>query len=157
MARLRDIPAVYRTVGVIPFSRRVWDEVGKDSLFVWASALAYSWLLAIFPFFIFLLALIPFLPERVRDRAKIEIRYEVVSRFPSVADNVLWKDIDDNPDNLLHRKHVTTQLLCLGLALALWAASGGTAMTMSALDRCYELDRGRSCCIAAIMVCSSAE
>ncbi len=144
MARLSDIPKVYRSVGIKAFAMRVWDEVAKDSLFAWASALAYSWLLSIFPFFIFLLALVPHLPYGVRERAKIEIQHEVVYRFPSVADNMLWKEVADNPENILNKKLIHTPLLCIGLGLALWAASGGTAMTMSALDRCYELDCGRS-------------
>jgi len=33
--------------------------------------------------------------------------------------------------------------LAVGLLVALWAASGGMASTMAALDKCYELDRGR--------------
>jgi membrane protein len=34
-------------------------------------------------------------------------------------------------------------LLSIGLVLALWGASGGIAMTMSALDRAYDVERGR--------------
>jgi len=72
MARLSDIPKVYRSVGVVQFSLRVWDEVNKDNLLVWASALAYSWLFAIFPFFIFLLAVLHYMPERTREMTKSE-------------------------------------------------------------------------------------
>src|SRR5437868_13511921 len=54
MARLRDVPPVIRKVGIWGFAYRVWMQIGDDQLFTWASALAYSWLFAIFPFFIFL-------------------------------------------------------------------------------------------------------
>lgn len=143
LARLSDIPRVWRSVGPIGFALRVYDEVGRDNLFVWASALAYSWLFAIFPFFIFVLALLPLLPERLRDRARTDVQREVVALFPSVANDMIWDDIARNPSNLLNQKNLTRPIAVFGLALALWAASGGTAMTMYALDRCYELDRGR--------------
>ena len=35
-------------------------------------------------------------------------------------------------------------LLSIGLLVTIWAASGGVNMTMTALDRCYEVERGRS-------------
>jgi len=34
--------------------------------------------------------------------------------------------------------------LSIGLLVTIWAASGGVNMTMTALDRCYEVERGRS-------------
>jgi membrane protein len=144
MARLSDIPKVYRSVGLIPFCNRVWDEVSKDNLLVWASALAYSWLFAIFPFFIFLLAVLHYLPMQARDETKAEIGHMIALQFPSVANSTLWKDIEGNQNNLLNQPTIRGRLLYTGLLIALWAASSGTSMTMAALDRCYELDNGRS-------------
>ncbi len=144
MARLSDIPKVYRAVGIFPFIRRVWDEVGIDNLFIWASALAYSWLFAIFPFFIFLLALVHYLPERTRDEIRNDIKQLVADRFPNAVNSMLWKDIEENHNNLLNQPAIRGRVLYVGLLVALWAASGGTAMTMTALDYCYELERGRS-------------
>src|SRR4029453_3301486 len=51
MARLRDVPSVLRKCGPIAFLKRLNREIADDNLFTWASALAYSWLFAIFPFF----------------------------------------------------------------------------------------------------------
>ncbi len=65
MARLGDVPKLLRSVGVVTFARRVWAQVKDDSLFTWASALAYAWLFAIFPFMLFLLSLIPYLDALV--------------------------------------------------------------------------------------------
>jgi membrane protein len=144
MARLSDIPKIYRAVGVRAFSRRVWDEVNIDNLFIWASALAYSWLFAIFPFFIFLLALVHYLPEQTRDEIRIDIKQMVADRFPRAVNSMLWKDIEENHNNLLNQPAIRGRILYFGLLVALWAASGGTAMTMTALDYCYELERGRS-------------
>ena len=54
MARLRDAGAVVRKIGVLAFVRRVWTQVDEDNVFAWASSLSYSWILALFPFLIFL-------------------------------------------------------------------------------------------------------
>jgi membrane protein len=131
---------VIRSVGLIAFCRRVWDEVSKDNLFTWASALAYSWLFAIFPFFIFLLSLVPYLPNRVTRGVTSGI-HQLVDQLPGDSANLLWKNIESATTDLLHRN--TGPLLIVGLVIALWSASGGMANTMSALDRVYELDAGR--------------
>jgi len=62
MPRLSDVPQLVKSVGVVPFAKRVWGQVADDNLFTWAAALAYSWLFAVFPFFLFLLTLLPYLP-----------------------------------------------------------------------------------------------
>ena len=70
MARLQDIPRLLSVVGPWDFTKRVWKEISDDGLFVWASALAYAWLFAIFPFFIFLLTLLPYMPASVKLQAE---------------------------------------------------------------------------------------
>src|SRR4051794_32564103 len=50
MARLQDIPLIVRRIGLVELSRRVWNEIIDDHLFLFAATLAYSWLFAIFPF-----------------------------------------------------------------------------------------------------------
>ena len=142
MARFSDISKIRRSIGMRVFFLRVWDEMYKDNLLVWASALAYSWLFAIFPFFIFLLALLPYLPQRAQNVAQTEVWSVMADQLPSDASSMLSQGIGGHP--ILHQQAIRGPLLSIGLILALWAASGGTSMTMSALDRCYELDRGRS-------------
>ena len=140
MARLSDVPRVIRSVGLIAFGRRVWDEVSKDNLFTWASALAYSWLFAIFPFFIFLLSLVPYLPNRVTEGVTNGI-HKLVDELPGDSANLVWKNIESATTDLRHRN--TGPLLIFGLVIALWSASGGMANTMNALDKVYELQFGR--------------
>src|SRR5438270_6190772 len=130
MARLSDVPRVIRSVGLIAFCRRVWDEVSKDNLFTWASALAYSWLFAIFPFFIFLLALIPHLPSRITIGALVQIR-GFVKELPPPSGDMLWNNIQEPVRDILQKR--SGPLLALGLVIALWSASGGITNTMSAL------------------------
>lgn len=143
MARLSDVRKVFRQVGVMPFLWRVVDESLEDNLLVWASALAYSWLFAIFPFFIFLLALLPHLPEPY-GHIRQEIRRVTAAQLPAAADTMIWKALDASGNRLLNGAGLHGKMLYLSLGIALFAASSGTSMTMSALDRCYELEKGRS-------------
>jgi membrane protein len=140
MARLSDFPKVIKAVGWYRFSKRVLDESLKDNLLTWAAALAYSWLFAIFPFFIFLLTLLPYLPDYAKEGARTQIQTELKQMIPESAD-MIWNNVNSNYLSLLYQPR--GKLLYIGLIVTLWAASSGTAMTMSALDRCYEIERGR--------------
>src|SRR6476660_2022257 len=73
MARLSDVPVVLRSYGLWGFSKRVWDEINEDQTLAWAAALAYSWLFAIFPFLIFLMTLLPYLPQELKGTAHHEV------------------------------------------------------------------------------------
>lgn len=144
MARLSDVPRVLSTVGFVGFAKRVWGQVTDDDLFTWAAALAYSWLFAVFPFMIFLLTLLPYLPSQAKVKAKTEIQDMVYRTIPSTeAADTVWNNIDNNLSNLLHDETVRLIPRLIGLGLAIWAASGGMAMTMAALDKCYEIEKGR--------------
>ena len=141
MARLGDVPKLFRSVGVLEFIRRVARQVQDDNLFTWAAALAYSWLFALFPFILFLLSLIPYLPYRLRESTEKNVQFFLTKWLPQDAAKTLKENIEGNVNNLLHQPKGL--LLYGGLLIALWAASSGMAATMSALDKCYELDRGR--------------
>jgi len=141
MARLGDIPKLFQSIGPLEFCRRVWGQINDDNLFAWAAALAYSWLFAVFPFLLFLLSLIPYLPKDRRDEVQRSVRHFLLQWLPHEAARTLRENIEGNINNLLHQ--TKGLLLYAGLLVALWAASGGMASTMAALDKCYELDRGR--------------
>lgn len=142
MAHVSDIRLI-RSIGVFRFAIRIWDEVRDDNLIVWASAMAYSWIFAIFPFLIFLLVLIPYLPQQVRERARAELKREVASKFPAGANGMLWQDLAENPHNLIHHNSIRDPMAWIGLCVAVWVASSGMSRTMAALDRCYDLENAR--------------
>jgi membrane protein len=123
-------------VGTRQLARHVWHQIGDDRLLVWAAAVAYSWLVAIFPFLLFLLALVPYLPI---DRAEViaELNEGVRQALPREAADTLMKNVTDVLGNRREG------FVSLGILLAVWFASGGMAMTMSALNRCYEVDHDR--------------
>src|SRR5688500_12649832 len=143
MAQLRDLPAVIRQMGLFHFIRKVWFEVSDDNLFTWASALAYSWLFALFPFFLVLLSLIPMLPHNWRVEAKEQINFAII-QLPREARVTLKQYVDPRLNEILFEKpKAITWVWTLGLLATLWAASGGVAMTMSAMDRAYDVQRAR--------------
>jgi len=136
MPRLRDFPEAVRRVGWWTFLKRVWSQIGEDNLFTWAAAMAYSWLFAVFPFLIFLLTLVPYLPI---DREKVTTQFSNAIRdsLPEQASTPLIEQITTLINN------PRTGLMSTGIVIALWAASGGMAMTMSALNTCYDVKETR--------------
>jgi membrane protein len=143
MALLSDVPKVIRSYGFFGFIKRVWEEIEEDQLLAWAAALAYSWLFAVFPFLIFLMTLLPYLPAELKGTAYKEIQGLVFQFFPDQAAQVVWGNIDQAVQNLLNNREGKLAPRLIGLGLALWAASSGMSMTMASLDMCYEVHKGR--------------
>ncbi len=137
MPRLRDVPIALRKAGPLELVQRVYDQVLEDNVLVWASALAYSWLFSVFPFLISLLTLLPYMPDRQKQQVIGSIN-EVVKQLPATtaADLHGWVDFALNEKK--------GGLLSIGLLITLWAASGGMSATMTAIDRCYDIDTSRS-------------
>lgn len=140
MARLRDIPTVLRTVGPRKFARRVGFEIIDDNLFLFAGSLAYAWLLAIFPFVIVMLALVPFLPGAAEASVAEDTRILLHALLP----DILADAVCDNAQSQIQNTERKGGVLAAALVAALWIASGGVTVTMAALDKCYELDRVRA-------------
>ena len=140
MARLSDVPRVLAAVGLLEFVKRVYRQLVEDNLLTWASALAYSWLFALFPFMLFLLSLLPYLPQGTKENFKTEMA-QFVYQMPKEAADTVWNYLAPRLENQLERPKGWVTFV--GLGVALWAASGGMAMTMAALDKCYELEAGR--------------
>jgi membrane protein len=136
MATLGDVRPVLKSFGTWPFLKRLWQQIDEDDIFVWASALAYSWLFSVFPFLILLLSLVPYFPENIKAKAYNEISSSITQALGKEAHT-----INDNITNVMQHPH--TGWLGIGLVLTIWIASGGMAMTMSALDRCYDIKETR--------------
>lgn len=137
MPRLGDFIKAVRRVGLWRFANRVWDEVSDDNLFAWAAAIAYAWLFAIFPFLVFMVALLPHLPQHVKDGVESQLPQIVEEYVPAQYRQSTISTIND----LLRRPRAA--LLSIGLIITLWGASGGMNVTITALEKCYEIDRGR--------------
>lgn len=123
--------------------RRVWRETLDDHVFIYASALSYSWLFAFFPMLIFLVSLIPFLPHDARVAGQELIFKAIEKNFPQqtaewILNNTKLKTI---LESTLHERRGA--VASASLAIALWAASNGISSIMIALDKCYEIEKGR--------------
>ena len=140
MAKLRDAVFVVKNVGVVPFAKKVWAEIGDDNLLTWASALAYSWLFAIFPFFLVLLSMLPLLKYEWKDEAKRQIN-NAINELPHEAKITVHQYVDPKLNQLLYNP--PKGIWGIGLLVTVWAASGGMAMTMSALDKTWDVERSR--------------
>src|SRR5688500_7436615 len=144
MARLRDVPVVLRTVGTWPFLKRIVREILDDNLFTLAGGLAYAWLFAIFPFLVFLMNLFPLLYKNTEEAAgtKAGMKVFLQPALPDPAAATLWNHMDTRIDAII--KSPSGWIASIGLLVALWAASKGIGVTMAAMERCYELERGRA-------------
>jgi membrane protein len=132
MARFRDTLPVCRALGFKKFIKLIIKDVKDDQLTTQAAAVAYAWLFAVFPFLLFLITLFAYVPDKQR--------LDVNKVITSSVQKVMAKDAADTI--LINLKQVLDQprsgLLSIGLAVTLWVASGGMAMTMSALDAAYD-------------------
>src|SRR5690349_18140967 len=93
-----------------------------------------------------MLSLVPLIPERFKANIDTQIEELVDRTIPSEAAS---KIIKDETKKLLHPEDSKTQttvktILSFGLILTIWGASGGMAMTMSALDKAYDIEKSRS-------------
>ncbi len=141
MARWRDFSTAVKKQGVWKFLLSVWNETSGDNVFTWASATAYSWLFAIFPFFLMLMALVPYLPDSWKASAKHWTAWAVY-QLPHTAADTLWANIGPKVDQLLNNP--PAGLFSIGLIVTIWGASGGMNATISALDIAYEVKHPRS-------------
>jgi membrane protein len=137
MARLQDLPRALHAVGPLRFTLKLWRKIGKDNLFVLAAAVAYAWLFAVFPFLIFVLTLLSYIP----DYQKIKALDNIAGAVDKIMAHDAAQTIMSNLDELLHQPR--TGLLSIGIVVTVWVASGGMSMTMTALDSAYEAPASR--------------
>jgi len=127
---------------VFEFGGLSWQELGKrviagvrrTNCSGYAAALAYYFLFSLFPFLIFLTALLAYLP--VGDWFEQVIA--LLSRFmPGAALDL----VRDYLSGLLSQQR--SGLLSFGILIALWAASNGMLAISGALNHAYGVEDGR--------------
>src|SRR4051812_31249411 len=115
---------------VRPFFREVFSSISRNSTFDLAAQLAYWSLLAVFPFLIFLLTVIGYLPLHGLDQEVMSAIYQVM---PADA----AKLFDQTLHEVIGRQR--GWLLVVALLGGVWSASGGISAVISALNRAYEV------------------
>ncbi|WP_434580057.1 YihY/virulence factor BrkB family protein [Pseudomonas sp. Z5-35] len=112
---------------------RTVNEFLDDEMSTYASALAYQMLFSLFPFILFLIALIGFLhlPDFF---SWLRLQSELV--LPPQA----LEQVNPVIDQLQQSKG---GLLSIGIVIALWTASAGVRLMMSAMNAAYDVVEGR--------------
>lgn len=112
---------------------RTVKEFLDDEMSTYASAMAYQMLFSLFPFLLFLIALIGFLhlPDFF---SWLRLQSELV--LPPQA----LEQVNPVIDQLQQSKG---GLLSVGIVIALWTASAGVRLMMSAMNAAYDVPEGR--------------
>jgi len=122
-----------RGVGAFTLLKRTLKEFSSDDMSTYASALAYRGLFAMFPFLVFLIALLGFLDlQNFFDW----LRMQAELALPPVA----MEQINPVIDQLQEQQ---AGLLSFGILVALWTASIGFRSLMNALNKAYDVEEGR--------------
>ena len=116
--------------------KRVWNEVSADDVLNRAAALAYYFLLALFPALLFLVTLLGFFADPSSHLRGDMLNYLAVVMPPSALD-LVSKTLDEIATNAGGGK------LSLGLFLAFWAASSGMLAIMDSLNAAYAVRETR--------------
>src|ERR1700712_3028357 len=112
---------------------RTVKEFLDDEMSTYASALAYQMLFSLFPFLLFLIALIGFLPlpdffSGLREQASYMLPPQALDQVNPVIDQL---------------QQSKGGLLSIGIVIALWTASAGVRLMMSAMNAAYDVVEGR--------------
>ncbi|WP_235548653.1 YihY/virulence factor BrkB family protein [Noviherbaspirillum sp. Root189] len=121
--------------GVSPFVvlKKSVGDFFADDMTTYASALAYQVLFSIFPFVIFLIALLGFLHlseffSWLREHAQLLFPQQAMSAVNQVIDELQQKK---------------TGVLSFGVIVALWTASAAVRATINALNVAYDVPESR--------------
>jgi membrane protein len=125
--------------GWVPILKRTWVEFKKDNLTDWAAALTYYAVLALFPAMLALIALVGIFGQYPQTTDALLDIVRQVSGNESALNG-----LRDTINQIVQHKGGAGALLGLGLAGALWSASGYIGAFMRASNVIYEVDEGRA-------------
>lgn len=122
------------SVSYLELAKQVLHEVKEEDCSEHAAAMAYYFLFAMFPFFLFLTTLIGMLP--IPDLLEY-----LLSRAATMLPGEAFSLIQDNIKALFMNKK--EGLLSIGILLALWASSNAIVSVMDAMNKLYDVEEGR--------------
>src|SRR5688572_10293359 len=136
MSVKQDLKDTFSLRGVIATQliKRVIAEVQQDNCAVYAASLAYYFLFALFPFFLFLTALLAYLPiPNLMDR--------IIGLLAEVMPGEALSLVEENVGKLVSQQR--GGLLSFGIVAALWTASSALTGISDALNHAYDVEEGR--------------
>ena len=118
--------------------KRLWKETGDDDVAGLAAALAYHFLLALFPFFIFLTALGGVVVIIVGgDNPSASVVRELGANLPPQIAEVVTRELQDVV------RSASPSLLSVGVVGAVWATMAGIKSIMRAMNLAYDVPESR--------------
>jgi membrane protein len=134
-ARAPDAPTDLRSRSWFGVLKRTVKEFQADNLTDWAAALTYYGVLAIFPALIALLSILGLIGQSVTQ----PLIHNLNSVAPGPAKQVFTSAIT----NLEKSQGAAGVLVIVGIATAIWSASGYVGAFMRASNAIYEVEEGR--------------
>ncbi|MFD1737994.1 YihY/virulence factor BrkB family protein [Bacillus salitolerans] len=122
------------------FLKDLWIQFHEDELAGLSAELAYFFLLSLFPFLIFLITLIGFLPLSEDSVLDFVAQYAPIESL---------QIIEQTLEGVI-QKH-NGGLLSFGILATLWAASNGLNAVIRAFNRAYDVKETRSFLVARFM------
>jgi len=124
----------------IALMKKFYVRIEETDVFGLSAQLAYFLLLSLFPFLIFLLTLVGYLP--------IEFNM-VISLIDSIVPDQMMELINENIYRLLNRQD--GGILSLSIIGTLWAASNGIRALTRAFNRAYSVEENRPFLISRLI------
>src|SRR5918998_437972 len=120
---------------MFPVLKRTVREFREDNLTDWAAALTYYGVLAIFPALIVLVSILGLVGQSATQ--------PLIDNLGKVAPGPAKDIFTTAVENLQKSRGSGGVFFVVGLALALWSASGYVAAFMRASNAIYEVEEGR--------------
>jgi membrane protein len=134
----RDVPegpTDLRKPSLVAVLKRTVKEFREDNLTDWAAALTYYGILSIFPMLIALVSILGLVGESATQ--------SLIDNISAVAPGPAKEIFTSAIENLQKNSGAAGVLFIVGLAAALWSASGYVAAFMRASNAIYEVEEGR--------------
>ncbi|WP_217476725.1 YihY/virulence factor BrkB family protein [Stutzerimonas stutzeri] len=122
-----------RGIGGFELLKRTFKEFSNDDMTTYASALAYRAIFSLFPFLLFLIAMLGMLDlqnffDWLRQQVSLVLPPDALDLVNPVIDQMQTQK---------------SGLLSVGILVALWSASIGVRSLMNAMNKAYDVQEGR--------------
>ncbi|CDQ42055.1 ribonuclease BN/unknown domain fusion protein [Virgibacillus salexigens] len=125
---------------IVQFGKQLYQRMEEVDVFGLAAQLAYFFLLSLFPFLLFLVTLVGYLP--IDELAILDI-------IATYAPPQIVELITSNVTQLIRQQN--GGLLSFGIIATLWAASNGVNSLMRGFNHAYEVEENRSFIVSRLI------
>ncbi|WP_083875612.1 YihY/virulence factor BrkB family protein, partial [Gracilibacillus halophilus] len=115
------------------FGKQLFQRFQNDDVPGLSAQLAYFFLLSLFPFLIFLMTLVAYIPVE---------NLNIIGFLAMYTPDEILRLIEENITQLAHQRN--GGLLSIGIIATLWAASNGVNALMRTLNQAYGIEEERS-------------